>query len=116
MHFAASYNSLTFMEFLLKNNNHYSIDITDDEGWTPVINAAVMNHFDALNLLIENGADLTQKNKYGFNSIDYLVRHDHADLLECIYPHYEEYEENNHKTLYHLAGTYSLLHLAAGNG
>lgn len=44
-----------------------------------------MNHFDMINLLLENGGNLKQKNKIGFSALDELVKKDNSDLLACVY-------------------------------
>lgn len=41
--------------------------------------------FDPLNLLIENGADLSLKNQMGRNVFDEIVMNDNADLLACVW-------------------------------
>jgi ankyrin repeat protein len=44
-----------------------------------------MGNFDALNLLIENGADLGKKHHHNMNCFDEMVRADNKDLFECVY-------------------------------
>lgn len=41
--------------------------------------------FDPLNLLIENGADLSIKTKAGRNAFDEMVNNDNVDLLACVW-------------------------------
>ena len=41
---------------------------------------------DVLNLLIENGADLTKRNPLDMNCFDEIVKTDDLDLFECVYP------------------------------
>jgi hypothetical protein len=62
-------------------------NLTNNEGWTPAHFAGFLNNFDALNLLIENGAELNIKNKNGLSTFDEIVRHDHSDLFECVWPY-----------------------------
>jgi ankyrin repeat protein len=47
--------------------------------------ASFLNNFDALNLLIEFGADITKKHSLNLNCYEEMVRADNAELLECIY-------------------------------
>lgn len=41
--------------------------------------------FDPLNLLIEQGADLSIKTSSGRNSFDEMVTNDNVDLLACVW-------------------------------
>ena len=47
--------------------------------------ASFMNNFDSLNILMENGADLTLRNGSGLSALEEIVRNDYKDLFECIY-------------------------------
>jgi len=47
--------------------------------------AGFLNNFDALNLLIENGANIGQQNKNNLSVYEEITRADNSDLLECIY-------------------------------
>jgi len=40
---------------------------------------------DALNLLLEHGADLQVENENSFNSFEQMIRNDNADLLGCVF-------------------------------
>ena len=40
-----------------------------------------------MNLLIENGAVLGQKSKNGLSTFEEVVRNDHSELFECIWPY-----------------------------
>jgi ankyrin repeat protein len=72
-----------------------------------------MGNFDSLNLLLDYGADLAnKKHNHKMSCLDEIVRNDNVDLLECVYPLFI-----NHLAKRNLkeAGSFSLLHLAAGN-
>jgi ankyrin repeat protein len=45
------------MDLILQVENE--VNIKTQDGWTPAHLASFLNNFDALNLLLENGADLT---------------------------------------------------------
>jgi ankyrin repeat protein len=82
-----------------------------DDGWTPVQHAALVGNFDALNLLLENGADPLCTNGQGLNVYDHVVAADHADLLEIFWNEALEYDRNrDRKTV----GRCGLIHRAAG--
>lgn len=44
-----------------------------------------MASFDALNLLLENGADINSTNRSGLSLFDHIVAADHVDLLEILW-------------------------------
>ena len=57
VHFAASNNDVHFLDYIIENVGHEAILQMNNEGWTPAHFASFLNNFDALNLLLENGAD-----------------------------------------------------------
>ena len=89
IHFAASNNDVHLLDYILTNtDNKKSVsNLANKEGWTPAHFAGFLNNFDSLNLLIENGAELTTKNKNNLSSFDEIVRNDHSDLFECVWPY-----------------------------
>ena len=89
IHFAASNNDVHLLDYILSqaDNTKRISNITNNEGWTPAHFAGFLNNFDSLNLLIENGAELNEKNKNGLSCFDEIVRNDHSDLFECVWPY-----------------------------
>jgi len=55
VHFAASNNDVHLLDFILSHADS-DANVENHEGWTPAHFAGFLNNFDALNLLIENGA------------------------------------------------------------
>lgn len=85
------------------------------KGWTPALHAANLGHFDALNLLLEHGANLEALNEGGTNCYDEIVRDDAVDLLEAIWPEAQKFQLNQKKQqAKHKSGSSSLIHVAAG--
>lgn len=82
------------------------------EGWTPAHLAGVLNNFDSLNLLIENGADITKKHQGNLSTYEEMVRCDNAELLECIYPLIKADQANRS---YKGSGAFGIIHLAASS-
>ena len=111
-HVAASNNDVQMLDYLIELNQHDTVDIKNQEGWTPALLAGVLDNFDSLNLLLEHGADLTEKHNANLNCYEEMVRTDNAELFECIYPLIQEREDQRSLKG---EGTYSLLHLAAGS-
>ena len=87
VHFAASNNDVHLLDYIITSveNPKFVSNLTNNEGWSPAHFAGFLNNFDALNLLIENGAELTAKNKNGLSILDEIVRNDHSDLFECVW-------------------------------
>lgn len=56
--------------------------------------AGFLNNFDAMNLLIENGANLAVYNSASLNVYEEIIRSNNADLLECIYSHVKIYQQD----------------------
>lgn len=112
-HMAASNNDIHMLDYALGLKRHGNdLELKNEDGWTPAHMAGILNNFDSLNLLIENGASISTKNKNGLSVYEEIVRSDNADLLECIYPELKRIIYNrdpNEKA------SFGLLHLAAGN-
>jgi ankyrin repeat protein len=87
LHIAAASNDVHLVDLILANveNKKLATNLKNLDGWTPTMLASFMNNFDSLNLLMENGADLTLKNGSGLSALDEIVRNDYKDLFECIY-------------------------------
>ena len=86
LHIAASNNDIHMIDFATKLGAFPTVDVKNAEGWTPTHLACFLNNFDALNILIERGADISLKHNEGLSAYEEMVRNDNADLLECVYP------------------------------
>jgi len=89
IHFAAAQNDIHLIDFIceqLGDDAKSATNVRNNEGWTPTHLAAFLGNFDSMNLLLENGADLTKPNDSGMSPYEEIIRSDHADLLECVYP------------------------------
>lgn len=115
MHLAASNNDIHLIDYALKlgdENGVSNIDVPNKEGWTPAHFAGFLDNFDALNLLIENGSDVTKKNNNNLSCYEEMIRNDNKDLLECIFGTVKQDQKmRDISTL----GSYSILHLAASS-
>mmetsp|Transcript_26211 Transcript_26211/g.30627 ORF Transcript_26211/g.30627 Transcript_26211/m.30627 type:complete len:276 (+) Transcript_26211:63-890(+) len=111
VHFAASNNDVHLLDYIFSQaENAKSVsNIESNEGWTPSHFAGFLNNFDSLNLLIEQGADLTSRNKNGLSCFDEIVRSDNSELFECIWPFAKKVKRDLNER-----ATFGFLHLAAG--
>ena len=89
LHIAATTNDVHVVDFILDHvdNPSRAVNIKTNEGWTPSHFAGFFNNFDSLNLLLEAGADLSIECDKGLTTFDEIVRNDHKDLFECVFPY-----------------------------
>lgn len=81
VHFAASNNDVHLLDFIVSHERFTDANVENQEGWTPAHFAGFLNNFDALNLLIENGAELSRRNRNGLSCLDEIIRSDNAELF-----------------------------------
>lgn len=70
IHFAASNNDVHLLDYILETAGPGVVLQENHEGWTPAHFACFLQNFDALNLLLENGADLAKCNENGYSAFD----------------------------------------------
>ena len=93
--YAALANASSAILNRLKNGDH--IDGQDNEGFTVLMYASKKGNLEAVNLLIENGANPFLTNKYGKNSSDLALLGGHHNLVEVFTLHEQKkqtYEPN----------------------
>lgn len=93
-HMTATDNNIHLLDFAISQQEHINLDIKTEDGWTPLQQAAVVGAFDALNLLLENGADPLCTNNQGLNIYDSIVSSNHSDLLEIFWNEANQYDSN----------------------
>ena len=59
-------------------------NIAENNGTTPLMEAASGGAFDLVNLLLENGADRTARDNFGHNAADYAQAQNHVKLAEFL--------------------------------
>lgn len=111
IHFAASNNDVHLLDYILErsDNPKATVNLANDDGWTSAHFAGFLSNFDSLNLLIEHGIDLNAKNGNGLSSFDEIIRNDHAELFECVWPYAKKVKRDLSQK-----ATYGFIHLAAG--
>lgn len=66
-------------------DRHYTVDISDEDGLTPAHGAALLGNMDAINLLLENGADLKYQNRLGETVFDSILKIDDEIMFSIFY-------------------------------
>jgi uncharacterized protein len=82
LHYAATGAHLDIMALLLDDNAY--IDAESPNGTTPLMMAAQYGNAQAVQLLLDAGADPSLKNQLGLTAIDFANRADREDSAELI--------------------------------
>ena len=83
LHIAAFTNSVTIINWLLKNH-HFDIDVRCSMGSTPLMQAAMYNRLDAAKTLMSHGADINAKNHRGETALQLATNREHNDICNFI--------------------------------
>ena len=95
------------LDYAIRLNKHYSLDIRNNDGQTPAMMACKNGAMDCLNLLIENGSDLTSRDNSQKNSYVAILMGDQLELLEIFYQDMVRFEKENQEI-------FGMIHWAAG--
>ncbi|KAK3704735.1 hypothetical protein QZH41_001082 [Actinostola sp. cb2023] len=84
LHFAAGYNRVRVVEYLLTNGA--DVHAKDKGGLVPLHNACSYGHYEVAELLVKHGADPQKKNRDGYTPLDLVKEGDNdvADLLRDV--------------------------------
>ncbi len=79
LHIAAREDDLEIAKILIENGAN--VHVVDNEGWTPLMRAAIIGSVRLINLLLDNGADAS-----AFNSVNEsaIILATTADCAECL--------------------------------
>lgn len=68
----------------LLSGNDVNVNMTDEQGNTPLIEAARFGHDDTARALIEHGANVQAKNKAGQTALMLAVSNGHDDVVRVL--------------------------------
>ena len=110
---AASNNDIHLLDYIVTlENENLDINTKNLDGWTPAHMAGWLDNFDSLNLLMENGADITLKNNNNLSAYEEIIRNDNSELLECIF---KDVQMDQKARKMNEKGGFGILHLAASS-
>ena len=72
-------NHLEMVQWLL--NNGANVDITDSQGWTPLMIVAYSGFTDITKELLKHHPDTGKKNNRGLTAFDLAVFRNHPDIV-----------------------------------
>ncbi len=86
LHFAADAGNTDFIEILAKRYvaQNISLDISDNDGTTPLINAIRCRELGACKKLLEYGAEANQLDSKGLSTFYYAIYHENLDIFELL--------------------------------
>jgi len=87
----------------------YDPDELDSYGYTPLLNAASLGRYNAVNELIKNGADVNKRGPYGYTALHAAAQNGHRDVVSLLLSNGAQINAQNDDmdTPMHLAlGTY----------
>jgi hypothetical protein len=70
--------------FQLLNKNKALIEITDEMGRTPLMEAIIVNHTEITKLIIANGADVNKKDNKGWTALHFAAQLYSYDLTKLL--------------------------------
>jgi uncharacterized protein len=82
LHYAATGNHVEVIKLLLEN--HAYLDAESPNGSTPLMMAALYGGAEAVNTLLDAGADPTLRNTLGLSALDFATRGSRKDAAERI--------------------------------
>jgi len=90
LHYASAVGNLVVIRKLIENSAY--IDAESPNKTTPLMMAARAGHLSSVQLLIDEGADVTAKNELGLNAIDFAKSQNHIAIITLLERHVKQAE------------------------
>ncbi|MFT6332224.1 MAG: ankyrin repeat protein [Lentimonas sp.] len=87
LHLAARGNNIQIAKNLIKGGAN--VNISDNEGWTPLMRAALSNNSDLIKILLKKSADPRKMNSMGETAI---IHSSSAECLSCLNEIFSSYD------------------------
>ncbi|MFT6346869.1 MAG: hypothetical protein ACJA02_001115, partial [Myxococcota bacterium] len=97
LHIAARNNNLQVASILIENGAN--VNITDNEGWTPLMRASLSGNSSLIRILLNVGAYATKTNSSGETAIIHATVSDCAECIEQLFSGYDFIKNLNNKSL-----------------
>jgi ankyrin repeat protein len=82
LHVASIYGHTKVIKDQLHTIDQASINQTEAEGRTPLFNAAMRGHIDAVELLLSQNADVNKRDRYNSSALFAAVRNEHLGVVK----------------------------------
>ena len=88
LHTAAAKEDFTLIETLIISTYNFDVNVTDNEGWTPLHYSVDGGSYELIKFFIDKGANFSLKTKDGFNCYHIAALNGHLNLCNAlIYRH-----------------------------
>ncbi|KAH6570143.1 hypothetical protein BASA61_005189 [Batrachochytrium salamandrivorans] len=113
-HMAAANGHLETVQYLVSGlNGPADVNVTNEEGSTPLHWAALNGHIKIVGLLLEHGASATLKNKAGKSAVTVSAQANHIEIMDLLLKSFDPDDENEEELS---AVAESTAQLAAAHG
>jgi hypothetical protein len=82
LHYASAVGNQEIAKMLL--NQKARVNALAPNGTTPLMMASRSGHIKIVKLLLDNGADITLRNEWGMNAVDFARDNDHTSLEKAL--------------------------------
>jgi len=81
---ALNYDDLEFIKYLVEEKGLNPLVTNRKSGFTPIMQVCSYGYLDIVKYLIQKGADIEQRDKFGFNAKDYARKLGQVSVLEYL--------------------------------
>jgi ankyrin repeat protein len=81
---ALNYDDLDFIKYLVEEKNLNPLVTNRKSGFTPIMQVASYGYLDIVKYLVKKGADIEERDNFGFNAKDYARKLGQTSVLEYL--------------------------------
>jgi len=79
---ALNYDNLEFIKYLVEDKGLNPLVTNRKSGFTPIMQVSSYGYLDIVKYLLEKGADIEERDKFGFNAKDYARKLGQVSVLD----------------------------------
>ena len=79
---SAKYGNANRVKSLIKQGAN--VNAKDENGWTALMWASMLGHFEIVKILVENGADINVRDKNGFTALTEATRGEYVEVAKYL--------------------------------